>query len=58
MKLEEKFGKIEDIINKLENNDIGLDEAFKIYNDGMKLVKECGDSIDKVEKKLTILTEQ
>ena len=29
-----------------------MEEAFAAYSDGMKLLKECNDQIDKVEKKV------
>lgn len=58
MRLEDKFCKIDTILEKLDQNDIGLDEAFKLYNEGMNLIYECNESIDKVEKELIILNEK
>lgn len=52
MTIEENFAKIEETIEKLEQDDISLEEAFAAYSDGMKLLKECNDQIDKVEKKV------
>lgn len=52
MTIEETFAKIEETIEKLEQDDISLEEAFAAYSDGMKLLKECNDQIDKVEKKV------
>ncbi len=52
MTIEENFAKIEETIEKLEQDDISLEEAFVAYSDGMKLLKECNDQIDKVEKKV------
>lgn len=56
--LEASFEEINDIINKLEQEDITLEDSFTLYQDGMKLLKYCNDSIDKVEKKLIILGEK
>ena len=53
--LEESFKKLEEIVNKMEQADISLEDSFALYNDGMKLLKNCNDSIDTVEKKLMIL---
>ena len=58
MKLEEKFTKIEEILAKLEDNEIGLDDSFKLYNEGVKLVAECNESIEKVEKELQVLGDE
>ena len=32
--------------------DIALEDAFAAYSEGMKLLKDCNDQIDKVEKKV------
>lgn len=55
--LAESFSEIDSIIGKLENADTGLEEAFNLYKEGMKLVKQCNASIDKVEKELIVLEE-
>ena len=38
---EEKMKKIDEIITSLENNQNGLDESVKLYNQGVTLSKEC-----------------
>lgn len=55
--LEESFLKLDQVIEQLEKEEITLEDSFKLYTDGMKLLKECNDSIDKVEKKLIVLNE-
>lgn len=50
--LDEVFEKLENAIGKLEQEDISLEEAFRLYKEGMKLVKSCNDKIDKVEKEV------
>lgn len=55
--LEEAFEKLETIIEELEKSDVSLDDSFNLYQEGMKLLKACNDSIDKVEKELIILGE-
>lgn len=55
--LDQIFEKIEDAINRLEQDDISLEESFKIYKEGMKLIKSCNDKIDKVEKEVLKLNE-
>ena len=52
MTIEESFVKIEETIENLEREDISLEQAFAAYSDGMKLLKECNDHIDMVEKKV------
>jgi exodeoxyribonuclease VII small subunit len=57
-KLEVSFEELNNIIVELESEELSLEESFKLYNDGMKLLKVCNDSIDKVEKKIIILNEK
>lgn len=52
MTIEENFAKLEDTIEKLEQEDVSLEEAFALYSEGMKLLKECNEQIDRVEKKV------
>ena len=56
-KLEEAFEQLESIIGELEKPDVSLDNSFQLYQEGMKLLKACTESIDKVEKDLIILSE-
>ncbi len=55
--LEQTFERLEDLIGKLEQEDISLEESFKLYKEDMKLVKSCNDRIDKVEKEVLKLNE-
>lgn len=50
--LETAFEELEATITALENPDVTLDESLKLYQQGVKLLKYCNDSIDKVEKKI------
>ena len=53
--LEESFEQLEMIIAELEKGDMTLEDSFKKYEEGMKLIKNCSNSIDRVEKKLIVL---
>ena len=56
--LEENFTRLEEIIEKMESDDISLEEAFAAYSTGMAVLKECNEQIDRVEKKVLKLSEQ
>ena len=56
--IEENFAKLEKTIEQLESGEISLEEAFTAYSEGMKLVKECNEQLDKVEKQVLKLTEE
>lgn len=53
--LEDNFKALDEMITKLENKETGLEESFQLYEQGMKLLKQCNDQIDRVEKKVQIL---
>lgn len=55
MTIEENLARLDEIISKLDNKDTSLEDAFKEYESGIKLVKECNDAIDKVEKDVITL---
>ena len=55
--LEENFEKLEELISRMENKEIGLEESFQLYEQGMKLLKQCNEQIDRVEKKVQILNQ-
>lgn len=55
--LEDTFLQLEQILDELDAEDISLEESFDLYTQGMKLVKSCNAKIEKVEKKLRIITE-
>lgn len=55
-KLKTKISRLEAIADGLEQNDLDIEKALSLFEEGMKLVKECGGDLDKVEEKVTILT--
>lgn len=56
--LEASMAELEEVMRELEREDITLEQSFSLYNTGMKLLKNCNDAIEKVEKKLIILNEE
>ena len=56
--LEENFERLEEMIEQLEAEDISLENAFAAYSEGMAILKQCNEQIDRVEKQVLKLTEQ
>ncbi|MDR4948524.1 exodeoxyribonuclease VII small subunit [Neobacillus cucumis] len=55
---EEAMAKLEQIVEKLEEGDVPLEEAITFYKEGMELSKLCHDKLKTVEEQLTqIITE-
>ena len=47
--------KLEEITNKLEKEQLSLDESVKLFEEGMKISKECNSKLEDAEKRITIL---
>lgn len=56
-KLEELFEELSQVLGKLENDELPLEEAFQYYSQGIQLVQSCNSKIDQVEKQIKILNE-
>ena len=56
--LDQTFGRLEELVGRMEAEDISLEECFALYHKGMDLLKSCNDKIDKIEKKMLILDEE
>ena len=57
MNLEESFEKLDEMLNELESPDISLEESFQVYQEGMRLIRQCNETIDRVEKSVLKLNE-
>ena len=54
---EESLSELEQIATNLESSNLGLDEAIKEFEKGIKLSKECSQKLDEAEKKINILVQ-
>lgn len=57
LSLEDAFAQIEEVIGRLETEDITLEQSFAEYNRGMTLLAQCNETIDRVEKKVLKINE-
>lgn len=48
--IEESFEAIEEIITKLESQDVSLDESFLLYKNGMEELQRANAKIDQTKK--------
>ncbi len=55
---EESLAQLEEIATKLESGNLGLEEAIKEFEKGIKLSKECSEKLDEAEKKINILVKK
>jgi len=54
----EKFEKLENIVDELENADIDIDKALKLYKDGVSIVCELSTKLKDVTKEISVLKEK
>ena len=56
--IEEMFEQLDGVIRQLEDGEITLDDSFARYEAGMKLIKACGERLDRVEKQILVIDGQ
>lgn len=52
MSFEEAMQKLDLIVKQLEQGQIPLEEAIKIFEEGVKLYRSCASQLEEAEKKL------
>ncbi|MDD6350981.1 MAG: exodeoxyribonuclease VII small subunit [Lachnospiraceae bacterium] len=55
--LEDRFNDLDAILKKLDDRDLPLEEAFRLYERGVQELKLANAEIDRVEKKVLKLNE-
>ncbi len=53
---EQSLGKLEKIVDALEQGDVPLEESLKLYEEGIHLSKECMETLGKAEVRIKQLT--
>lgn len=55
LNFEELIDKLENITNRLEKEQLSLDDSVKLFEEGIKISKECNAKLEDAEKRITIL---
>lgn len=55
---EKSLDELENIVEKLQNGDISLDESIKLFERGMELTNLCRKTLETARQKITSLTEE
>jgi exodeoxyribonuclease VII small subunit len=53
---EEALKRLEQIVHTLEEGDIGLNEALKQYEEGVKLLRQSYDLLERAERRIELLS--
>jgi exodeoxyribonuclease VII small subunit len=56
-RFEKQLEKLEDIVARLEDEGVGLEEALDLFENGMGLVKTCRARLEQVEQRVARLLE-
>ena len=54
---ESSLAELEDIVAKLENGDMPLEESLALFEQGIKLSRDCRDRLTNAERRIEILTQ-
>ena len=55
LKFETALDKLSEVIEKLEDSETSLDEALKLYEEGISLIRFCTQKLDDAEQKIKLL---
>lgn len=58
LSIEDAFDQLRQILERMDAEDVSLEESFQCYERGMKLIRHCNNTIDRVEKKVRVLREE
>ena len=55
---EQLIAELKGIVTKIEENEASLDESIALYEEGMKLIKQCEDLLNEAEIKIQTLSKE
>lgn len=55
MEFESKLTRLEEIVAKMESGDLTLEDSLKIFEEGVKLSRECNQQLTQAEQKVKLL---
>ena len=58
MKFEDNLKKLEELVNKMESGEMGLDEMIKAFEEGRKLVTECQNDLTSIRLRIEKVTKE
>ncbi|MCD7981103.1 MAG: exodeoxyribonuclease VII small subunit [Clostridiales bacterium] len=55
--LEELFDDLDGILSAMGDREVTLEDAFSLYEKGMKKIRQCNEKLDLVEKKMLVIAQ-
>jgi exodeoxyribonuclease VII small subunit len=56
-RFEDQLAKLEEIVDRLEDDSVGLEEALGLFENGMELARRCRARLEEVEQRVSQLLE-
>ena len=56
--LEKLIAELESIVNKMERDDLNVEDSLKSYEKGISLIKNAQKKLKKIEQKVEILSKE
>ena len=55
---EASLDKLEKLVGKMEKGDLSLEDSLKIFEEGVRLTRECQEALAQAELKIKMLMEE
>jgi exodeoxyribonuclease VII small subunit len=55
MDFEKRLGRLEEIVEKMEGGELQLEESLQLFEEGVRLSKECHGLLSAAEQKVKVL---
>ena len=56
--LDKLIAELESIVNKMESDDLNVEDSLKSYEKGISLIKNAQNKLKKIEQKVEILSKE
>jgi|GEM_PF-4962082 len=57
VKIKEKLTRLDDIVTEMEKNQNDIEASVLLFEEGMALIKDCSTTLEKIEKKVVMITD-
>lgn len=58
IQFEDAMKRLEEVVHRLEEGDLPLEDAIDLYQEGVNLSRVCGQKLEVIEAKITQLLEE
>ncbi len=58
MSFEDSYDRLEEVIKRLEDGTLSLEESIALYEEGVELAVHCGNKLDDAEMRVTELLQE